>query len=175
MTQTTAVLHAGLLARKGEARPASISNLDTMAPAESGPPTIIDIDQAMRRQPVGERPGHSTQPSRVIELPRPKSVRPSDQIVKNRKQIHARVSPEIHVLLKTLRGSIGLNRISSLLRLRHICRLLATMCWHSDATDATSGTRDIRARPLPWRSGPERPPSNVPARAISHQIMTSGL
>ena len=100
MTQTTAVLHAGLLARKGEARPASISNLDTMAPAESGPPTIIDIDQAMRRQPVGERPGHSTQPSRVIELPRPKSVRPSDQIVKNRKQIHAQVSPEIHVLLK---------------------------------------------------------------------------
>jgi hypothetical protein len=100
MTQTTAVLHAGLLARKGEARPASINTLDTLASAESGPPTIIDIDQAMRRQPVGEQADLSTQPSRVIELPRPKSARFNDRSVQNRKQIHARVSPEIHVLLK---------------------------------------------------------------------------
>ena len=100
MTQTTAVLHAGLLARKGEARPASINTLDTLASAESGPPTIIDIDQAMPRQPVGEQADLSTQPSRVIELPRPKSARFNDRSVQNRKQIHARVSPEIHVLLK---------------------------------------------------------------------------
>jgi len=100
MTQTTAVLHAGLLARKGEAHPASISSLEALVPADSGTPTIIDIDQAMRRQPVGERPEVSTQPSRVIELPRPKSARRKGCSVKNRIQIHARVSPEIHVLLK---------------------------------------------------------------------------
>lgn len=100
MTRTTAVLHAGLLARKGEARPASIADLDAMAPADSGPQTIIDIDQAMRRQTVAARAEPSTQQSRVIELPRPKITRQRDSSVKNRKQIHARVSPEIHVLLK---------------------------------------------------------------------------
>jgi hypothetical protein len=100
MTQTTAVLHAGLLARKGEARPAAISGADAVAPADAESPTIIDIDQAMRRQPAGEQPEVAVQNSRVIELPRPKPARSKETCVKNRKQIHARVSPEIHVLLK---------------------------------------------------------------------------
>jgi hypothetical protein len=108
MTQTTAVLHAGLLARKGEARPAAIGSLDAFAPAAPGKETIIDIDQSMRRQPNDGIVAELGNSSRVIELPRPKIVVHREEIVKNRKQIQARVSPETHVLLK--RNAARLNR-----------------------------------------------------------------
>ena len=100
MTQTTATLHAGLLARKGEARPAAVARFDAVTHAQSGEQTTIVMDSAMRRQPLNEILMNSGVPSRVIELPRANVVRRKPSIVKKRKQIHARVSPEIHVLLK---------------------------------------------------------------------------
>jgi len=100
MTQTTARLHAGFLARKGEARPASHASMDIGETELPVSPAAPRIDFEMRRAPVAEMADHQPESARVIELPRRPIKAAAERFLQKRHQIHARVSPDVHIRLK---------------------------------------------------------------------------
>ena len=108
MTEQTARLHAGLLAKKGQARPASMP--DGIPASQIGTARTIEFADAtvMRRTPSTMSPLENGSSTRIIELPRRHQ---SDNLLKKlckRHQIHARVSPDVHFHLKMI--ALQLNR-----------------------------------------------------------------
>ena len=98
MQTTTATLHAGLLARKGEARPSApacgpvLTPLDLAAASHSG---------MTRRDPVATSGLYADRPSRCIELPRcESSPRAPGNTARLRRQVHARVDNALHLRLR---------------------------------------------------------------------------
>jgi len=100
MTEQTARLHAGLIAKKGQARPASlpVSNLAS----QLGTSRTIEFADAtaMRRAPSPVQPVGNGSCTRIIELPRQHLCDTLRNKSCRRHQIHARVSPDIHFHLK---------------------------------------------------------------------------
>lgn len=98
MQTTTATLHAGLLARKGEARPS--------APASGPGLTRMDLGAASnsamtRRDPLATLGLHPDRPSRCIELPRcESSPRAPVGASRLRRQVHARIDNALHLRLR---------------------------------------------------------------------------
>jgi len=100
MQTTTATLHAGLLARKGEARPSAQN--EARGSARPGHVTVMAGAIARRepvtasaREPVVERP------ARCIELPRSlPAAAPRKPAVAGRRQVHARIDDDLHLRLR---------------------------------------------------------------------------
>jgi hypothetical protein len=97
MPSTSATIHAGLLARKGEARPSAPSHHH--GPARSGQVATLFAALA-RREPLAEAAVAETVPLRRIELPRA-VVNPHKSLVsRHRRQVHARIEDELHLRLR---------------------------------------------------------------------------
>ena len=100
MHTTTASLHAGLLARKGEARPSASS--EPLAATHAGNVSSF-ADALVRREPMTTAQANSERTGTVrrIELPRPAVASPmARRTVRGRHQVHARVEAELHLRLR---------------------------------------------------------------------------
>lgn len=100
MSTTTATLHAGLLARKGEARPSASS--EPFGAARSGNVSSF-ADALVRREPMTAAQASSAGKTAVrrIELPRPVVSSPvAKTSTRGRRQVHARVDKELHLRLR---------------------------------------------------------------------------
>jgi hypothetical protein len=95
MNSTTAALHAGLLARKGEAKPSAQTE-----PAGISRGNVTSFTDALIRRSPAANEGKDT--GRRIELPRqhaaPATRRRNTGIMRH--QLHARVSPELHLRMR---------------------------------------------------------------------------
>lgn len=106
MNSTTAVLHAGLLARKGEARPSA----QTEASGLSRPGNVASFSDALTRR---EPPVHSDPlpavNSRAILLPRAAvtNATPVRGSGERRHQVHARVPSELHLRMRIAASRSG--------------------------------------------------------------------
>ena len=105
MHSRVAVLHAGLLARKGEARPASIADRGLAARSAPGFGAAVSLEG--RREPIaGPSDGcDAPQPPRRIEFP-PMARRIARQATA-RRNIHARLESDTHVRLKVAAARLG--------------------------------------------------------------------
>lgn len=100
MPSTSATLHAGLLARKGEARPSAPSH--HQGAARSG--NVATLFAALaRREPLAETTAADTAPPRSIELARavakPRKAQET-AAVRHRRQVHARIEDALHLRLR---------------------------------------------------------------------------
>lgn len=99
MTSTSASLHAGLLARKGEARPSAPSHHP--GAARSG--NVATLFAALaRREPLVEAAIAETASLRRIELPRAvgKPHKAETLAAHRRRQVHARIEDALHLRLR---------------------------------------------------------------------------
>lgn len=91
MQSNVASLHSGLLARKGEARPA--------IPRDHAVVARGDTESTIRREPLTGTATPPT-PARQIELPRRHTIEVRPRKMDRRRNIHARVAPDLHLKLK---------------------------------------------------------------------------
>ncbi len=101
MTSTSAALHAGLLARKGEAKPSA--QTEPSGVSRGGSVTSF-ADALIRREPPAASPDPNAHQggARCIELPRPRPL-PVARARKDgspRHQVHARVPAELHLRMR---------------------------------------------------------------------------
>lgn len=98
MSSTSASLHAGLLARKGEARPSAPSQHH--GAVRSG--NVATLFAALaRREPLAGTAANETAPVRRIELPRAvaRPTRPLP-VASDRRQVHARIESDLHLRMR---------------------------------------------------------------------------
>ena len=109
MQTQTASLHAGLLARKGEARPSAQG--DAAIASRSGNLASIS-DVVARREPMAtglfeSRAPGTTGKGRCIELPRMRVAAKRLAPSANRRQVHARLDGAMHLRLKVAAVRLG--------------------------------------------------------------------